>query len=138
MMAGDVLSRYNDRADDRTKGSFMNRENPVRKKAVARLERHARQEDAAVYQKAADELSRSNRDRATVNISKIERVADDGDTVLVPGKVLGSGRLTTDVDVAALQFSDGAREAVDEQGTTYYLQELLDDNPSGDEVRLVV
>lgn len=120
------------------KGSFMNQANPVRKKAVARLERHARQEDAAVYQKAADELSRANRDRATVNIAKIERLADDGDTVLVPGKVLGAGRLETDVDVAALQFSDSARDAIEDVGNTYYLQELLDENPDGDQVRLVV
>lgn len=116
----------------------MNQANPVRKKAVARLERHARQEDAAVYQKAADELSRANRDRATVNIAKIERLADDGDTVLVPGKVLGAGRLDTDVDVAALQFSDSARDAIENVGDTYYLQELLDENPDGDQVRLVV
>ncbi|MCJ7429263.1 MAG: 50S ribosomal protein L18e [Candidatus Nanohaloarchaeota archaeon QJJ-5] len=125
-------------AMNRTKGSLMNQANPVRKKAIARLERHARQEDAAVYQKAADELSRSNRDRATVNLSKIERVAEDGDTVLVPGKVLGSGRLQTDVDVAALQFSDSARDAIEDAGETYYVQDLLDEHPSGDEVRVVV
>ena len=50
--------------------------------------------------------------RAEVNIGKIDKLTKEGDTVAVPGKVLGNGSLTHSVNVAANSFSKSAAEKI--------------------------
>jgi len=45
------------------------------------------------------------RAHAEVNLGRIERYAQEDETVVVPGKVLGSGVLEKNVTVAAVDFS---------------------------------
>lgn len=47
-----------------------------------------------------------------VNIYKLEKFCNDGDVVIVPGKVLGSGELTKNITVYALGFSAPAKEKI--------------------------
>ncbi len=115
----------------------MQKTNPVLKEAVQKLEEAGRKNDAAVYTRAADELQKASRDQATVNLSKIQRHAEDGDTVLVPGKVLGSGRLDTDVTVAALNFSSAARKEIADAGEVVYIEDLVEENPDGEQITLM-
>jgi len=115
----------------------MDKTNPVLKDAQRRLEEAGRKNDAAVYSEAAAELAKPGSNHTEINLSDIQRNAEDGDTVLVPGKVLGAGVLDIDVTVAALGFTQGARAAIDEAGTVQYLDELVDDNPDGQQVRLL-
>ncbi|QKQ98956.1 50S ribosomal protein L18e [Candidatus Nanohaloarchaea archaeon] len=95
------------------------------------------EQDAAIWNQVAENLGKVNRKRAEVNISDIDRVAEDGDTVVVPGKVLGTGRLDTDVDVAAFQASTGAKKKISESGDFMFIRDLVEDNPEGTEVRIV-
>ncbi len=111
--------------------------NPVLQDVIQQCEEAARRNDAAVWQRVADELQRSNRSQRTVNLSRIERHTEDGDTVVVPGKVLGSGRLTKDVTVAAFNFSASAREAVHGAGTATHIEDLVEDRPDGSGVEVL-
>lgn len=95
------------------------------------------EQEAAIWNKVAQNLGKVNRKRPEVNISDIERNAEDGDTVIVPGKVLGSGRLTKEVDVAAFQASKGARSQIKDNGKFMFIQDLVEDNPDGSEVKIV-
>ena len=74
--------------------------NPQLKKLIYSL----RKQEANLWQKTARELSRASRKRRDINISKVERFAENGETILIFGKVLGSGDLTKKVTVAALAF----------------------------------
>lgn len=107
--------------------------NPVLLETIETLE----QSDAPVYNSVAEHLGKVNRKRPEVNVSDVERVAEDGDTVLVPGKVLGTGRLTKEVDVAAFKASRGAREKIEENGDFMFIQDLVEENPEGENVRIV-
>lgn len=111
--------------------------NPVLRETVKRCEEAARRNDAAVWQRVADELSRSTRDVREVNLSTIARNAEDGDTVVVPGKVMGAGRLDADVTVAALGFTRSAMEAIQESGEATYIDALVEENPEGTGVVLL-
>ncbi|MDY6777028.1 MAG: 50S ribosomal protein L18e [Candidatus Nanohaloarchaea archaeon] len=115
----------------------MQKTNPVLQRTIKELEEAGRKNDAPVYERAAEELSQANRRQVEVNLSRIERNAEDSDTVLVPGKVLGSGFLDTDVTVAAFDFSRSAREAIEETGETKFVEDLVDENPDGAEVQLI-
>ncbi|MFB6115874.1 MAG: 50S ribosomal protein L18e [Candidatus Nanosalina sp.] len=107
--------------------------NPVLLETIEVLE----EQEAPIWGEVAENLGKVNRDRAEVNISDIERVAEDGDTVVVPGKVLGSGRLTKSVDVAAFKASKGAKSEIRENGEFMFIQDLVEENPEGSEVKLV-
>jgi large subunit ribosomal protein L18e len=55
----------------------------------------------------------------------------------VPGKVLGSGALRKGITVAAVDFSSTARTKIDQVGEAIELEQALEDNPDGSDVRVI-
>lgn len=55
-------------------------------------------------------LSGPRRIRIEANLNEIEAVTAEGDSVVVPGKVLSQGEISKKIAVAALSFSEKARE----------------------------
>jgi large subunit ribosomal protein L18e len=85
-----------------------------------------------VWRKIAYELSRPRRQRVEVNLSKIDQYAPDEATVVVPGKVLGSGVISKKVTVAAFTFSDSARRMISSAGgKAVTIDGLHKSNPEG-------
>ncbi|MDY6761627.1 MAG: 50S ribosomal protein L18e [Candidatus Nanohaloarchaea archaeon] len=111
--------------------------NPVLEETVQRCEEAARRNDAAVWARVADELRGPTRQMREVDLSTIERNADDGDTVVVPGVVTGDGRLTSNVTVAAFKFTGSSMEDVNGAGEAMYIDALVDERPGGDGVVLL-
>ena len=64
------------------------------------------------YLVLAKHLSKSSRNKKPVNVTKIARF----ETVVVPGKVLGSGDISKPVTVYALSFSGDARKKITAAG----------------------
>lgn len=90
------------------------------------------------WKRVLEDLSRSTRERRTVNLYKIDACARDGETVVVPGKVLSVGELHKKVDVAALSFSEEARrKIVQAKGRAISIQDLWKQNPQAQKVRIV-
>lgn len=90
------------------------------------------------WKRIAFDLKKPARQRRIVNVYKIEQYARDGETIIVPGKVLSVGDLTKKVDVAAFQFSAGAKEKIIQaNGKALTIQELLKNNPEGKNVRIL-
>ncbi len=87
----------------------------------------------------AEKLSKPRRRKTEVNVSMIEKYAKDGDTVVVPGSVLASGEIAKPVTVAAWKFSPAAEEKIKKaKGSTISIGELLDKNPKGSKIRIMV
>lgn len=55
-------------------------------------------------------LASSRRTRPSLNLDEINEQAKDGETVLVPGKILSVGEVTKKIKLVALGFSEKARE----------------------------
>lgn len=92
---------------------------------------------APVWKRVATDLTRSTRQRRTVNLYTINRVARDGETIVVPGKVLSVGNLDKKVTIAAYQFSSEAKAKITANGTVMSIEDLLKTNPEGKGVRIV-
>lgn len=60
--------------------------------------------------KLANMISVPRRLQSSVNLDEIEKQTKEGDTVLIPGKVLGSGEVSKKIRIVALGFSKQARE----------------------------
>ena len=57
----------------------------------------------------------------------------------MPGKVLGSGSISGGQTVVAFSFSDGAKSKIEASGgRTLSIRELMDENPNGKGVRILV
>jgi len=79
--------------------------NPKLQNLIADLKSVSRDSGANVWQDIAARLEKPRRTHAEVNLGRIERYAQEDETVVVPGKVLGSGVLEKNVTVAAVDFS---------------------------------
>lgn len=107
--------------------------NPILLETIELLE----EQDAPVWRAVAENLGKVNRRRTEVNVSDIERAAEEDGTVVVPGKVLGSGRLSKNVTVAAFQASQSAKQKINDSGEFMFIEELVDENPEGEGVHVV-
>jgi|SRR3989304_5680069 len=60
--------------------------------------------------KIAGILSSSRRDSLDLNLGEIDAKVQEGDTVLIPGKVLSQGEIKKKIKVIAYKFSEKAKE----------------------------
>ena len=90
-------------------------QNPERQKIIEKLKKKGKEEHAAIYKTAAQELSNVRKNRREVNIGEINEVTKEGDVVLVPGKVLGEGLLDHKVEIAAFSFTESAKNKIEDK-----------------------
>jgi large subunit ribosomal protein L18e len=112
--------------------------NPNLVNLIRLLKKKARENKAAIWRDAAERLSKPRSIRISVNVSRINRYTKEGEQVLVPGKVLGSGLINHPVKVAALYFSDQARfKILKAKGKCLPVPELIEMNPRGTNVKII-
>ena len=115
----------------------MSKTNPRLNSLIADLKSTARDSGSDVWEDVAERLEKPRRTHAEVNLGRIERYAQEDETVVVPGKVLGSGVLSKEVTVAAVDFSGTAQTKIDQVGETMKLEQILEQNPDGVNVRVI-
>ena len=94
--------------------------------------------DSRFWRRIVKDLKKPSRQRRIVNLYKINKYVKEGETIIVPGKVLSVGDLNKKVDIAALNFSSGAKEKIIEaKGKAMTIKELLQINPEGKKVRIL-
>jgi len=108
--------------------------NPNIKTLIEEINKNSSKEDSGFWRRIKKELERSRRNRREVNITRLEKSTKDKEVVIVPGKVLGDGDLKHDLTVAALQFSEKAKEKIK---NTLTINELLKNNPKGKDIRII-
>jgi len=102
------------------------------------LKRLSVEKDTQVWKVTADRLGKARSRRAQVNISRIARFTSANETVVVPGKVLGSGTIDHPVRVAAFKFSTSATKAIaNAGGECLSIRELVEANPDGEGIRIL-
>ena len=121
-----------------TNAKIQRKTNPRTPVLIAELKEEARQNEAAIWRDVAKRLEKPGKNYAQVNLSKINRYANDGETVLIAGKVLGSGHLNKAVTVAAYNFSATAMEKIaDVGGKCLMIEELVKENPKGSGIKIL-
>ncbi len=107
-------------------------------KLIRFLRKGAKENNAAIWRAVANSLAASKRKRVAVNLSRLNRHTKEKDTVVVPGKVLGAGRLEHPLIIAAFAFSDEARAKIAQaKGKCLPISDLLEANPKGSDIRIV-
>lgn len=112
---------------------------PNTRALINALKKTSTKHNARIWKRVAELIARPARQRAAVNIGKINRHTSAGDIIVVPGKVLGSGNLSHKVTIAALNASTSARTViVGAGGSLISINELLTQIPRGKGVTIIV
>lgn len=116
----------------------MDKTNPRLESIIRMLKTASRTNEANIWREIAGRLETSSKNHAEVNVGKIDRYAKENEIIIVPGKVLAAGVIKTSVKVAALNFSDAARDKiVSANGTCMTIEELVAANPKGSRVKIM-
>jgi len=112
--------------------------NPELIKLIRDLKKKSRENKTELWLDLAERLSTSKRSRIDLNVSRLNRYTKEGETVAVPGKVLGSGKINHSLTVAAFAFSDRAKSKILEaEGNFLSIRDLMEKNPTGKNVKLM-
>lgn len=112
--------------------------NPILKGLIENLKKKSIEQKVNIWYKIASDLERPTRKRRIVNLSKINRHTKENDTIIVPGKVLGSGIIEHKLTISAYQFSNGAKEKLAKAGAKIIpLSELIKESPRGKGIRII-
>ncbi len=105
---------------------------------IANLRKESTTQKAGIWSRIAEDLALPTRKRRVINLSRLNRFTKANETVIVPGKVLGSGNIEHSIVIAAFAFSEGARERIEQvKGKCLTIPELLKQNPKGKDVRII-
>lgn len=111
---------------------------PVVASLVHQLRIASRENEVGIWRSISKTLQKPRRNRSEVNISKINRFTKKDEAVVVPGKVLAAGELDHPVIVAAVGFSQRAKEKIEAaEGRALSIMELVDENPKGSGVKIL-
>jgi len=84
------------------------------------------------------EMSIARSIRREGNISRLSSVTKNGEVIVVPGKVLGSGEMDHRLTVCAFSISEmAAKKITDVGGKVITLNDLIDRYPDGRGVRII-
>jgi large subunit ribosomal protein L18e len=113
--------------------------NPIIKGLIDDIRNRGYREKVPFLVKLADEMEKPRRSKTEVDLSKLNRVCKDNETVVIPGKLLSSGILKKPLTVAAASFSMSAIQGIQKAGgKTLTIEELIKSNPKGTNVKIVI
>ncbi|MCJ7714261.1 50S ribosomal protein L18e [Candidatus Bathyarchaeota archaeon] len=112
--------------------------NPERIQIIRLLKKQNHENKAPIWIDVAKYLGKSQPQRTSVNLSKINRYTQENETIIVPGKILGTGKLDHPVTIAAFNTSEKAKEKIKAAKAKYVtIQELIGKNPKGTKVKII-
>lgn len=112
--------------------------NPLLISLIKDLKKKSHENDVQIWKDLASRLEKSSKRYAEINLDKINNHLQNNETALIPGKVLSSGELTKKTSVAALSFSEKAKNKIKKSGgKCITIEELVKENPKGKNVRIL-
>lgn len=116
----------------------IRKENAELVRTLIELRRAAQAHDAPLWGAVAEKLARPRHQAPAVNVGHLDRVAQADETIVVPGKLLATGRLTKPLTVAAFHYSAEARDKIHHAGGhALSIDQLLKARPKATGVRLL-
>lgn len=84
------------------------------------------------------EISGPKNNRREVNLGRLSQITKDGETVVIGGKVLGTGSMDHKLTVCSFSISEvAAKKIVEAGGRVINFEQLVKTNPDGKGVRII-
>ncbi|MGC8479517.1 MAG: uL15 family ribosomal protein [Candidatus Micrarchaeia archaeon] len=95
----------------------MKIEKDATKKWIESLERvKVSSKNPGLSEMAIFKASKPKRQRVKVTLMKLEKYANENDNIIVPGKILGTGKINKKFNISAIEYSKGALETLKSAG----------------------
>ena len=107
------------------------------RKLIIELRKLSNKQKVNLWKRIADDLEKPTRKRREANLYRINKYTKQGETALIPGKVLSLGDLDKKLTVAAYRFSNQAKEKINKIGKAITIRELIKENPKGKKIMII-
>ena len=105
---------------------------------VRELKNASKNNDAPIWSKIAKNALKSNSNKKTINLKKIDELTDNGNAVIVSGKVLGTGKLSHKIIVSSFSISSSAAKKIKESGGEILkFSDMIERFPTGKDVKII-
>lgn len=112
--------------------------NPILKQLIEDLKKKSTELRSSFLKDIAEKLAKPRRQRIEVNLAHIDRHTKEGETVIVPGIVLGYGELSKPITISAWRFSKQAKEKIKKsKSKAISIRELIEINPRGSNIKIM-
>ena len=92
-----------------------------------------------IWRDVSKYLMAPQKNRVEKNLGDLHNVTNEGDVVIVPGKVLANGTLTKKITIACYSISKSAANKLEASKIKRIsIEQLMDENPSGKGVRIII
>ena len=92
-----------------------------------------------IWQDVSKRLMAPQKNRVEKNLGDINRITNDGDVIVIPGKILGNGEISKTITIASYAISKSAADKLKASKIKYMkIDELVDKHPKGTGVRIIV
>ena len=111
---------------------IYNKQNPVIAETILQCKKNT------AWLNVGQIISGSRKNFAETNLGKIDENTKEGDIVVIPGKVLSQGEINKKIRIAALSFSETAREKLKEsKSEVITILEEIKKNPSAKGIKII-
>jgi len=94
--------------------------------------------DAPIWAKLAEYALKPSIARRDINLNRIAQLTKENDTVVFPGKVLGTGNVLHKITLFSFSISNSAADKIiDNGGKLISYSDLIEQNPTGKGVLLL-
>lgn len=98
----------------------------------------SKKNNAPIWEHLANLAMKPTRARRIINLGQLDKIVTDNDTVVVPGKVLGTGNLSHKITLCSFSISTGgAKKVIQIGGKIIDIPQLIKDNPTGKGVKII-
>ena len=102
------------------------------------LKEASKKNKAPIWSRLAELALKPSSARRTVNVSQIDRLTKDGDVIMVPGKVLGTGGMSHKITLCSFAISNsGVQKILEPGGKILSYSELIKNHPTGNGVTII-
>jgi large subunit ribosomal protein L18e len=92
-----------------------------------------------IWRDVSNRLMAPQKNRVEKNLGDINRICNDGDIIVVPGKVLGNGAVSKKITIACYAISKSATRKLEASKIKRMtIEELLEKHPEGSGIRIIV
>ncbi|MDX1533620.1 MAG: 50S ribosomal protein L18e [Nitrosopumilaceae archaeon] len=102
------------------------------------LKKASKSNDAPIWLRLSKLAQKPSRARRILNLNKISQLTKEGDVVVVPGKVLGTGNMSHKITLCSFSISNtAANKIIESGGKITTLDEMVNQFPTGKGVTLL-
>lgn len=102
------------------------------------LKQASTKNDAPIWLKLAKLALKTSVSRRVVNLTHINEVTKEGEVIVVPGKILGTGNVSHKITLSSFSISNSAaKKIIESGGAIISFKEMIEKFPTGKGVRII-